>query len=84
MHIRMICHAKPHRIFFMTVQEMLNRLFQLGLSQTEVAERCGTTQATISRAANGTMVGYSTGKAIECLLSDREESARRSQLQAAV
>lgn len=67
----------------MTVQEMLNRLFQLGLSQTEVAEHCGTTQATISRAASGTMVGYSTGKAIELLLSDREQSAKKTQIQAA-
>ncbi|WP_095110389.1 helix-turn-helix domain-containing protein [Pseudomonas sp. Irchel 3E20] len=67
----------------MTVQEMLNRLFQLGLSQTEVAERCGTTQATISRAASGTMVGYSTGKAIECLLSAREEAASKAEIQAA-
>lgn len=67
----------------MTVQEMLNRLFQLGLSQTEVAEHCGTTQATISRAASGTMVGYSTGKAIELLLGEREQSAKRNEIQAA-
>ncbi|AYG07732.1 MULTISPECIES: helix-turn-helix domain-containing protein [unclassified Pseudomonas] len=67
----------------MTVQEMLNRLFQLGLSQTEVAEKCGTTQATISRATSGTMVGYSTGKAIELLLADREEAAKNTATQAA-
>ena len=67
----------------MTVQEMLNRLFQLGLSQTDVAEKCGTTQATISRATSGTMVGYSTGKAIELLLADREEAAKNTATQAA-
>ena len=67
----------------MTVQEMLNRLFQLGLSQTEVAEHCNTTQATISRAASGTMVGYGTGKAIELLLADREEAAKNTEIQAA-
>jgi len=67
----------------MTVQEMLNRLFQLGLSQTEVAEKCGTTQATISRATSGTMVGYSTGKAIELLLTEREEAAKNTATQAA-
>lgn len=67
----------------MTVQEMLNRLFQLGLSQTEVAEHCGTTQATISRAASGTMVGYGTGKAIELLLAEREETAKSNEIQAA-
>ena len=67
----------------MTVQEMLNRLFQLGLSQTEVAAHCGTTQATISRAASGTMVGYGTGKAIELLLADREEAAKNTEIQAA-
>jgi predicted transcriptional regulator len=83
MHIRMIPHAKPHRIPVMTVQEMLNRLFQLGLSQTEVAEHCGTTQATISRATSGTMVGYGTGKAIELLLAEREETAKNTEIQAA-
>ncbi|NMX98629.1 hypothetical protein HBO43_18705 [Pseudomonas veronii] len=67
----------------MTVQEMLNRLFQLGLSQTEVAEHCSTTQATISRAASGTMVGYGTGKAIELLLAEREQAAKNQEIQAA-
>jgi predicted XRE-type DNA-binding protein len=49
----------------MTVQEMLNGLFQLGLSQAEVAEKCDSTQPTISRAANGAQVRYELGKAIE-------------------
>ena len=44
---------------------MLARLFQLGLSQAEIAELCDSTQPTISRAANGAMVRYELGKAIE-------------------
>lgn len=56
----------------MTVQEMLNRLFQLGLSQADVAQGCDTTQPTISRASNGATVRYEVGKAIEKLLADRE------------
>lgn len=67
----------------MTVQEMLNRLFQLGLSQTEVAEKCGTTQPTISRAANGASVSYIIGKAIEALLSKRERAAKKTEIKAA-
>ncbi|WP_338570739.1 hypothetical protein V6L78_24525 [Pseudomonas canadensis] len=67
----------------MTVQEMLNRLFQLGLSQTEVAEHCGTTQATIFCATSGKMVGYGTGKAIELLLAEREQTVKNNQIQAA-
>lgn len=49
----------------MTVPEMLNRLFQLGLSQAEIAEKCDSTQPTISRAAKGAQVRYELGKAIE-------------------
>ena len=49
----------------MTVKSMLASLFQLGLSQAEIAALCGSTQPTISRAANGAMVRYELGKAIE-------------------
>ena len=49
----------------MTVKSMLASLFQLGLSQAEIAEICDSTQPTISRAANGAMVRYELGKAIE-------------------
>lgn len=49
----------------MTVKSMLASLFQLGLSQAEIAELCDSTQPTISRAANGAMVRYDLGKAIE-------------------
>lgn len=56
----------------MTVQEMLSRLFQLGLSQADVAKSCNTTQPTISRASNGAAVRYELGKSIEKLLELRE------------
>lgn len=56
----------------MTVQEMLSRLFQLGLSQADVAKRCNTTQPTISRASNGAAVRYELGKSIELLLEQCE------------
>ncbi|MFK2915293.1 helix-turn-helix domain-containing protein [Pseudomonas sp. 3HC3] len=59
----------------MTVQEMLSRLFQLGLSQADVAKRCNTTQPTISRASNGAAVRYELGKSIELLLEQREREA---------
>lgn len=59
----------------MTVQEMLNRLFQLGLSQAEIAEKCDSTQPTISRAANGAQVRYELGKAIEELYQARSAQA---------
>ncbi|MGW7235685.1 hypothetical protein ACWGIE_21225 [Pseudomonas fulva] len=62
----------------MTVQEMLSRLFQLGLSQADVAKGCHTTQPTISRASNGAAVRYELGKAIESLLEQREQEAQVS------
>lgn len=59
----------------MTVQEMLNSLFERGLSQKDVAERTGTTQPTIHRASKGAGVRYETGKAIEALLEATQKSA---------
>lgn len=59
----------------MTVQEMLNSLFERGLSQKSVAERTGTTQPTIHRASKGAGVRYETGKAIEALLEATQKSA---------
>ena len=59
----------------MTVQEMLNSLFERGLSQKAVAERTGTTQPTIHRASKGARVRYETGKAIEALLEATQKSA---------
>ena len=51
----------------MTIQEMLAELLRSGLSQRVIAERVGTTQPTINRAAKGADVRYITGKAIEGL-----------------
>lgn len=59
----------------MTVQEMLNSLFERGLSQKAVAELTGTTQPTIHRASKGAGVRYETGKAIEALLEATKKSA---------
>ena len=63
----------------MTVPMMLARLFQLGLSQAQIAKDCGTTQPTISRASNsGADVRYELGKAIESLLSKTERAAKKA------
>lgn len=51
----------------MSIQEMLSALFAKGLSQKAVAEKVGTTQPTIHRAAKGAGIAYETGKAIEAL-----------------
>jgi predicted transcriptional regulator len=51
----------------MTIQEMLGELLRSGLSQRVIADRVGTTQPTINRAAKGADVRYVTGKAIESL-----------------
>ena len=61
----MISYEINHRDSVVTVKSMLASLFQLGLSQAEIAEICDSTQPTISRAANGAMVRYELGKAIE-------------------
>ena len=63
----MICHEFNHRDSAVTVKLMLESLFQLGLSQAEIAVICESTQPTISRAANGSMVRYELGKAIEAV-----------------
>jgi len=64
----------------MSVRIMLARLLELGLSQTAIADTCGTTQPTISRAAAGASVGYELGKAIESLLERRERAERRKKV----
>lgn len=64
----------------MTVKSMLESLFQRGLSQAEIAELCNSTQPTISRAANGAMVRYELGKAIEEIFlkeADQSETGRK-------
>lgn len=59
----------------MTIQQMLAELLSTGLSQRVIAERVGTTQPTINRAAKGADVRYVTGKAIESLYSQEKEAA---------
>jgi predicted XRE-type DNA-binding protein len=59
----------------MTIQEMLAELLRSGLSQRVIADRVGTTQPTINRAAKGADVRYVTGKAIECLYTQEKEAA---------
>lgn len=63
----MICNEFNHRDSAVTVKSMLESLFQFGLSQAEIAVICESTQPTISRAANGSMVRYELGKAIEAV-----------------
>lgn len=58
----------------MTIQEMLQKLVDLGFSQRAIAERVGTTQPTIYRATKGAAVRYEVGKAIELFC---EEEIRR-------
>ena len=59
----------------MTIQQMLAELLSAGFSQRVIAEREGTTQPTINRAAKGADVRYVTGKAIECLYFQEKDAA---------
>ena len=75
----MIFNEFNHRDSAVTVKSMLESLFQRGLSQAEIAELCNSTQPTISRAANGAMVRYELGKAIEEIFlkeADQPETGR--------
>ena len=54
---------------------MLAELLRTGLTQRVIAERVGTTQPTINRAAKGADVRYVTGKAIESLYSKLKKNA---------
>ena len=58
----------------MTIQEMLAKLLLSGMSQRDIAERVGTTQPTINRAAKGSDIRYVTGKAIERLFTQMTEA----------
>jgi predicted transcriptional regulator len=58
----------------MTIQEMLAKLLLSGMSQRDIAERVGTTQPTINRAAKGSDIRYVTGKAIERLYTQMTEA----------
>lgn len=63
-------HTNAHCEVVMTVQEMLADLSARGISQKAIADRCGTTQPTIHRAAKGAGIRYETGKAIEALYQE--------------
>ena len=82
MSFRMIRYANIHEETIMTVQEMLARLSELGFSQASIAEICGTTQSTLSRAATGTSVRYQVGRAIEALLEKVERAEKTKQQKA--
>lgn len=51
----------------MSIQEMLDALIAIGMTQTEIADQCGSNQSTISRALKGRIPDYIVGKAIERL-----------------
>lgn len=59
----------------MTIQEMLQKLVDLGFSQRAIAERVGTTQPTIYRATKGAAVRYEVGKAIELFCEEQTKNA---------
>ncbi|UVJ45523.1 hypothetical protein NVV94_08195 [Pseudomonas sp. LS1212] len=59
----------------MTIQEMLQKLIELGFSQRAIADRVGTTQPTIYRATKGAAVRYEVGKAIELLYEEQIKSS---------
>lgn len=61
----------------MTIQEMLQKLTDLGFSQRAIADRVGVTQPTIYRATKGAAVRYEIGKAIEHFYEDQKMVAEK-------
>ncbi|WP_176513475.1 helix-turn-helix domain-containing protein [Pseudomonas faucium] len=59
----------------MTIQEMLQKLIDLGFSQRAIADRVGVTQPTIYRATKGAAVRYEVGKAIELFYDEQKKVA---------
>ncbi|MDT8921761.1 helix-turn-helix domain-containing protein [Pseudomonas taiwanensis] len=55
----------------MTIQDMLQKLIELGFSQRAIAKRVGVTQPTIYRATQGAAVRYEVGKAIELFYEEQ-------------
>lgn len=55
----------------MTVQQMLQKLIELGFSQRAIAERVGVSQPTIYRATQGAAIRYEAGRAIELLYKEQ-------------
>lgn len=62
----------------MTIQEMLQKLIDLGFSQRAIADRVGVTQPTIYRATKGAAVRYEVGKAIELFYEEQKRSLKSS------
>lgn len=62
----------------MTIQEMLQKLIDLGFSQRAIADRVGVTQPTIYRATKGAAVRYEVGKAIELFYEEQKKVAESS------
>lgn len=60
-----------------TSKELAQEILDAGLTQREIAERTGTTQATISKLIRGviTDVGYATGKRLEVLHAHQTEQS---------
>lgn len=63
----------------MTIQEMLQKLIELGFSQRAIAERVGVTQPTIYRATKGAAVRYEVGKAVELFYEQQKKVAEEQQ-----
>lgn len=61
----------------MTIQEMLQKLTDLGFSQRAIADRVGVTQPTIYRATKGAAVRYEVGKAIELFYEEQKKVAEK-------
>ncbi|WEA21671.1 helix-turn-helix domain-containing protein [Pseudomonas juntendi] len=62
----------------MTIQEMLQKLIELGFSQRAIADRVGVTQPTIYRATKGAAVRYEVGKAIELFYEEQQGLLKNS------
>lgn len=60
-----------------TSRDLAKKIIALGMTQTEIAERVGSTQATVSKLIRGGIsdISYATGKRMEALY---EERARRT------
>lgn len=63
----------------MTIQEMFQKLIELGFSQRAIADRVGVTQPTIYRATKGAAVRYEVGKAIELFYEEQKKVAEKQQ-----
>jgi len=63
----------------MTIQEMLQKLIDLGFSQRAIADRVGVTQPTIYRATKGAAVRYEVGKAIELFYEEQKKVVEKQQ-----